>query len=354
MSLGANAMVGYPSYLLIGREATFKTYLTCTSQLNFTQAKFHMEKDSKTIAEITTKRTFAQRVGLGRKLDGDLSFVMASDNDACQYLLQNAFGGGATGANITSATAAGDTVGAGVFEHVYSVGNFDASFTSLCLNHRKGDTSLGKVWEYCGMRVDTFSLKAKLDDVLMAQVKMVGVDASVTTNDLSGIITNVVTQTPLSFVGMRFSVEGTFNSLTTTNFWHVQSIDFSMKNGIKSDASTRRIGSDVPEVLPAGIMQPTLKVSMRFDDLTAYNAMMAQTQLSAQIAFMGDTIPGSALQQMIRLDFPKVFIKNAGDPEVGGPDQIIKSDVEFEILRDITTTTGYALKATVRNKTASY
>ncbi len=355
MALGANAVLGYPSYLVVGREKAFKTYDTCTVALNFTKAKFEMKKDSKTLQEISTKRTYANRIGLGRNLSGEVDFYMASDNDACQYMLQNAFGGGATGANIASATTTGDTVGAGVFDHVYSVGNFDATYSSLCMNHRKGDATNGKVYEYSGFRVDSLALKGKVDDALMATVKMVGIDASVTGNDLSStVVLNTDVQTALDFVGMRFSVEGTFNSLTTSTFWHVQDFELTLTNKMKADATTRRIGTDLAEVLPTGVLDVGLKCNMRFDDLTAYNAMMAQTQLSAQLEFLGATIAGSKFPQMIRFNLPKVFIKNAGDPDVGGPDQVLKSAVEFEVLRDTTTTTGYAIQAVVRNKTATY
>ncbi len=356
MSSGALATVGYSSYLMVEREKTFKTYNVSTTSkpLAFTSAKFHMEKDSKTLEEITTKRTFANRVGLGRKLDGEVSFYMASDSDACQYLLQNAMGGGVSGTYITSATATGDTVGAAVFDHVYSVGNFDVTYSSLSFNHRKGDSTNGKIWAYQGFRVDSFALKAKLDDSLMATVKMIGCDATVGAADLSGSISNTNAQTPLDFVGMAFYVDGTLNSITAASFWHVQSIDFGMSNKLKADASSRAIGSDVVEVLQPGINSQTLKVQMRFDDLTAYNAMLAQTQMACQLKFMGATIAGSVLQQMIKIDMPKVFIKSAGDPEVGGPNDVLKANVEFEILRDVSTTTGYAFQVTVRNKTASY
>lgn len=356
MSNGSLANVGYASYLMVEREKTFKTYncSTTSKPLAFTKAKFIVEKDSKNLDEISSQRTLANRVGLGKKVSGDVSFYMAADSDACQYLLQNAMGGGVSGGTIISATAAGDTVGAGVFEHVVSIANFDLTYSSLCFNHRKGDGTNGKIWAYQGFRIDGFSLKAKLDDSLMADVKMLGSDATVGAADLSASISNSNAQTPLDFVGMSFSVDGSLGSITAASFWHVQSIDFGITNKLKADASSRAIGSDVVEVLSPGLCSQTLKVEMRFDDLTAYNAMLAQTQMAAQLKFLGSTITGSKLQQMIQVDLPKVFIKNAGDPEVGGPDDVLKCSVEFDILRDISTTTGYAMKITTRNKTSAY
>ena len=93
---------------------------------------------------------------------------------------------------------------------------------------------------------------------------------------------------------------------------------------------------------------------MRFDTLTAYNAMLNETQLSAQLSFQGPTITGSSLRQEIKINMPRIYINDAGDPEVGGPDEILKAEVSCTVLRDDTTSTGYAVQALVKNKTASY
>jgi hypothetical protein len=266
-------------------------------------------------------------------------------------LLHNAFGGGA----VTSATAAGDTTGAGVLEHTFSINNFDASNTSLSFNHRKGDAINGKIFEYRGCRVNEFTLTGEVDEPLMANAAIIAVDSSVSANDLSsGTVLTVTGQTPLSFVNMRLSVESTFGSLTASSFWHVQSFEFGISNQLKADSDSRRIGTNILDVLPPGVAQFTLNFSMRFDTLTAYNAMLNETQLAAQLVFEGPTLTGSSLRQQIKLNMPRIFIQDAGDPEVGGPDEILKAEVSCLVLRDDSTSTGYAVQAIVRNKTASY
>jgi hypothetical protein len=354
VAAGQYANVGFSSYLVVGRETTFGTYSTCTAGIDFMSASFTTKKESKVIEAVRNSRTFVDRVGLGKVVEGELEFYMASDSDAAQYIMQNAFGGGVTGGTIVSATTSGDTTGAGVFDHVYSLAGFDATYSSLCFNHRKGDATNGKIFEYSGARVNEFSLKAEIDDALMASASFIMVDSTVTTNTAPAAALTPVGQTPLSFVNMRFSVENSFASLTASAFWHVQSIEFSMKNSLKSDADARRIGSELLQVLPPGPCTFDLGVSMRFDTLTAYNAMLNETQLSAQMIFEGATISGSKMKRLVQIDLPRVYISDSGDPEIGGPDEILKAEVAFMVLQDDSTTTGYACKATVRNTTSSY
>lgn len=349
MADGQNANVGFSSYLCVGRETTFGTYSTCTAGLNFLSASLKNSKDGKILEEITNKRTFANRIGLGRSAGGDIECYMAADSDACQYLLQNAMGGGV----ISSATATGDTTGSGVMEHTYSVNNFDATYSSLCINHRKGDSTNGKIFEYNGLRVNEMKLKGEIDDALIGSFSLIGLDVTTTSNNVSAAIT-VTGQSPLEFTGMRFSVADTFASLTSSAFWHVQSFEFGIGNNLKADADSRRIGSDVLQVLPPGIANLSLQVSMRFDTLTAYNAMLNQSQMAVQLECLGNTLTGSALRQSIKINLPRVYIKDAGDPEVSGPDEILKAEIVFDVLRDTSTSTGYAVQFVVRNKTASY
>lgn len=351
MAVGQNSNVGFNSYLLVGREATFKTYNTCTAALEFMSASFVTKKEIKQIEAVRKSRTFADKIGLGKVVEGEIEFAIGADDNASQYILQNAMGGG----TISSATAAGDTVGGGLFEHVYSISGFDSTYSSLCFNHRKGDATNGKTFEYSGARVNELTLKAEIDEPLVASAKVICVDSTSGGADLSANVTNNNGQVPLVFTNMRFSVESTFAALTTSSYWHVQSIEVGMNNNLKADADSRRIGSDLLQILPPGTMALSMSVSMRFDTLTAYAAMMAETQLAAQVEFLQvGNHAGSNLAQGIRVDFPRIYISDAGDPEIGGPDEVIKSDVSFLILQDDSSATGYACKVTARNATSTY
>ncbi len=349
MAEGQNANVGFNSYFAVGREATFKTAVTATAGLDFLSSSIETTQEQKIIESISNKRSFSDRISLSKKVEGDVEFYLGADSDSCQHILQNAFGGGV----IASATATGDTTGSGVFEHTYSLNNFDATYSSLCINHRKGDSTNGKYFGYSGGRVGELTLSGAVDEALKASSSFVFCDSTNSVADVSSLLT-VTGQTPLSFSNMRLSMETTFASLTTSAFWYVQSFEFGINNNLKSDTDSRRIGSSILDVLPPGVAKFTFNFSMRFDTLTAYNAMLNETQYSAQLAFQGPTLTGSALRQQVLINMPRIYINDAGDPEVGGPDDILKSDITASVLRDDTTSTGYAVQAKVINKTTSY
>lgn len=349
MAVGENANVGFNSYICVGREATFKTYATCTAGLDFISASLKTTQEQKVIEAVSTKRTYSDRISLSKVVEGDIEFYIGADNDASQYLFQNAMGGG----SITSVTATGETVGGSAMEHTYTLNNFDATYSSLSINHRKGDATNGKIFEYFGGRVNEFTLSGEVDEALIANASMIFVDSTNTSNNVSANLT-VTGQTPLSFVNMRLSMESTFASLTASAFWHVQSFEFGINNSLKADSDSRRLGTSILDVLPAGVAQFTFNFSMRFDTLTAYSAMLNESQFAAQLVFQGPTISGSAIRQQIKLNMPKIYVNDAGDPEVGGPDEIIKAEVSCLVLRDDSTSTGYAVEAKVINATQSY
>lgn len=349
MTVGQGALIGALSYVSVGRETTYGTYNTCTAGLEPISFSVKMMKETKILEEITTTRTYGNYIQAGRKLEGGVDFYYSPTNLAANYILHNAMGGGA----VTSATATGDTVGSGTFTHTFAINNFDTTYSSLCMNVRKGDSTAGKVYEYSGLRVNDFAMSAELDDALKVSVSLIGKDASITSNDVQSA-SALTGQTRLSFIGGRFSVEGTFASLTSTSFWHVQSLEFSIKNNLKGDEDARRLGTDTIVVLPPGVAEFELKCSIRFDTTTAYTAMMNGTELAGEFYFEGNTMSGSTLKESVKFKFPKLVISDAGDPEIGGPDEVLKSEVTFAVLKDNSTTTGYAVKALVTNKTTSF
>jgi hypothetical protein len=347
MSVGQGSNLGGLSYIALGRETTFGTYNTCTVCLDFISSSIKQSIDSKILEQIEKSRTHTKRLQMGKNTGGDLSFYPRPLETSTGMWLQNVFGG-----TVTSATATGETAGGSAFQHTFEVGNWDQSYPSLCLNIRKGDSSNGKVFEYNGVRVNEMSMVFALDEPLQLDNTVICQDASQTANDVESVLT--VTANPvLSFVDGRVSVETSFASLTSTSFWHVQGGTFKLSNSMKDGAEARRIGSNVPTVLPAGIQSYELSLDIRFDTTTAFDAMVAETELAAQLDFRGATISGSIIRQGIQVNFQKLYIKDAGDPEITGPDNLLTSTVTFDVLRD-ESASGYAVQAIVYNDISSY
>lgn len=349
MAVGQGAVLSMFSYYGFGRETVFGTGVTSTAGLKVISSSLKVEKENKVLEQIERNRVYSQRIGLGKVVSGEMEFYVDPDCSAVNYILQNAFGGA-----ITSATATGETAGGLGFLHTYAVGSIqDASYTSLSLNHRKGDSTNGQVFEYIGGRVNQVQLMAELDEALKMNAEIIFKDVTMTSNDIESALVGDQSTT-ISFVGGRFSVEGTFASLTASSFWHVQGFNLTINNNLKSDAESRRIGSDVLSVLPSGVANIQVTCQIRWDTTTAIDAMLAGTKYSLELEFQGDTMAGSAVKRGIKLQMPVVYVNTAGDPEIGGPDEILTSEVVFDVLRDISSSTGYAIKALVTNLTSSY
>ena len=308
-------------------------------------------KENKILEQIERTRTYSKRISLSKKVEGDLDFYYAPTVDACNFMLQNVFGG-----TITSATATGETAGAGASSamvHTFNVGAMDQSYPSLCINIRKGDTTAGKVFNYNGVRVNQMTFTAEIDEPLQISTSLIAMDSTQVSNDVASALT-VTSASILSFVDGRVSVETSFGSLTSSSFWHVQSVEFGVQNNLKNGNESRRIGSDILTQLPPGIAAFTLNCRIRFDTTTAFAAMINATKLSAQLEFLGPTLTSSAIRQGIKFNFPTLYVSDAGDPEIGGPDEVLTSNVVFHVLRDDTTSTGYAVQALVTNQKTNY
>lgn len=349
MANGDGAILTGLSYLSVGRETAFKTYNTCTAGLDVISTSFKTMQENKILEEITTKRTYGKRISLMKKIEASIEAYAYAESTALAYILENAFG-----ADISSATGTGETVGGTAFTHTFNIGNFDESYTSLCFNHRKGDGTNGFVYEYNGSRVNELSFTAEIDEALKFSSSLVCVDSTQTSNDVSSVLSTLEHE-PLSFVNGRVSiVAGTLGAVTSNVFWHVQSFELGMGNSLKADAESGRIGSNVLDVLPPGIANINFTVTMRFNTLTAYNAMLNETKMAAELEFQGSTISGSNLRKGLKFSLPELYVSDAGDPEIGGPDGVLTSQVTFHVLRDESSSGGYAIKGELTNNVSSY
>ena len=348
MTVGSGSLISPLSYVALGRETTLGTYSTCTAGLSFLSFGLTTKQENKVLEEIRRGRFYAQKIKMGKVVDGDCEFYYRAGSDACNYFLQNAFGG-----SITSSTATGETAGGLAFEHQYDIGAMDLTYGSICINARRGQVTAGKVSQYIGVRVNEITLSAEIDDALKISTSLIAFNSSISTNDIETALTSACDNV-FSFVNGRLSIDGSVASLSSVNFWHIQNFELSMANSLKADNDSRRIGSDTLNVLPVGINTSNLNFGLRFDTTTAYDAMLAGTEYSAELEFLGPTITGSAVRESLKIVMPNIHINEASEPEIGGPDEILKTSVVANILDDCSSAGGYPIRATVVNDTASY
>ena len=350
ISIGSSQIMAMNSYCGLGKETSWGTGVTCTNQLFFESASITKKQNSKILEEIVrgSSRAYTDRVLTSVMVDGELTGNFRADEDSCILLLGNALGGAITSSTVSAASCFLHTINIGDMQN--NTNTAGAAFQGISINLKKGGTD-GKVFEYIGCRVNELMFTAEIDEPLKFSATLIGKDATLTTNDISSVMTNT-TCDPLMFSGGRISIELTTTSLATAASWHVQSIEFGISNNLKSDTEAREIGSDTLSILPPGVANITLNCSMRFDTTTAWSAMMAGTKYSAQLEFVGATISGAGSKQYLQLNFPKIYIREGAEPEIGGPDEILKTDLVFDVLCD--SVTGYAMNALVQNGTASY
>jgi len=349
MSVGDGAIISAKSYLAIGRETTFKTYNTAAAGLDVLSTSFKTTQEKKILEEITTSRTYGKFISTTKKIEGSVEAYAYAESTALAYIMENAFG-----AVITSATATGETIGGAAFTHTFNVGCFDESYTSLCINHRKGDSASAHVLEYNGVRTNELAFTAEIDEALKFSSSLMVVNETQTSNDVASVLATLQNE-PLSFVNGRVSiVAGTMGAVTSTSFWHVQSANFGLNNSLKGDAESGRIGSDVLDVLPPGIATFSFSTTMRFNTMTAYDAMINDTEFAAELDFQGDTLTTSLIRKGLKFKMPRIVITDAGDPEIGGPDGVLTSEVVFSVLRDESSAGGYACQAELTNAVGSY
>lgn len=345
--VGQEALVGMLSYMAVGRETTYGVYTTATAGVNMLTNSFNTNKEVTVLEEIQTSRTNSNHIYLGKVVEGDTEFYFSPRSTGCLYMLQNAFGG----SNFVSSTLSVNTAGA-AYQHILDIGTFQSTYSSLCFNVRKGESGTGKVTQYSGGRVNEMGFAAEIDDALRSTVSMIFKDSTIGGTDVSAVLSSCE-QGPLSFVSGRLSIEESQAGVTTSSYWHVSSINFAMNNNLMADSGSRRIGSDTLQVLPAGLVGFTFDVTMRYDTTTAYDAMMNNTRLYGEFMFEGDTLAGTTIRQSVKLAFTNLRITNAGDPEIGGPNEMLTSQVSFAVLRGGCTTTAFACQATVVNDLAS-
>ena len=350
MSVGQGSLEGYASYLAIGRETTFGTGVTTTAELNFLTASMKTIKENKTVEQVEVSRTYSKSFRISKVVEGEIEGYAYAEPNGFQYLMQNAFGG-----TVTTATATGETIGGAAFTHTYVIGDMGGSYKSLSFNHRKGQSSGGQIFEYSGVRVNEANFSAEIDEALKCSFSLMAKDSTQTSNDVASALYTTTSCEPLSFIGGRISVEdGTLADITTTSFWHVQTVEFGIANNLKGDSGSRRIGSDVLDILPVGIAGFSLNLTMRFDTTTAYDMMMNNTDVAVQLNFEGTTLSGSVIPRGMKFNFPTVKIMDAGDPEIGGPDEMLISQVVCMVYRDVSSQGGYAMQAEVTNLASSY
>ena len=341
MAVGDEARVSVRSYCAVFLETTYGTY-PATAATNATAIEplaidIKTDIKSEMIESLYKFRGHIKRVQLDKEVVGTVEHYLHPHESV--RLIATALGGG-----ISS------TVTSNVATHTLTVGNFDTNNSSISLNVRKGETN---VFGYTGGRVNVLKLSANVGEPVKVSYEMIFKDSTFGITDIGSSL-SISSTLPFTYVQGFYSYADTeTNANTTTAREPITGFELSINNNMKSDKDARALGSNVLSVLPATRRKVDFKVMQRFDTSTTWNRFIQATQGAVQLLFQGATITtGSQFECMIRM--PKVFM-NTTDPNVGGPNDLLISEINFDVLVDNPdTSTGKDIWFQFINTNASY
>lgn len=336
MAVGDEAKVAVESYVALGKEGTFGTYSSATTAIEALSVSFKTEIESQKLDTLNFNRGFTKRVQLNKNVAGTLEQNVHPEESV--LLFTSALGGQITTTSLTSAAT-----------HSISSGNFDNSVASLSFNIRKGDSA---TWRFQGGRTNSLKLSANVGELLKASYDMIFQDATQQADDISAIL-SISTALPFTYVNGTYRYAANeAAAATSTVAENIQGFELNINNNLVSDNNARELGSNVLSVLPATRREIEFTITQRFDTTTNWNRFIQATQGAAELFFEAGAITAEHNYQLT-IRMPKLFM-NTPDPELTGPNEVISSEITFDVLvDDPNTTTGRDIGVTFQNATQS-
>ena len=338
MAVGDTAKISDLSYIAVGKESTFGIYASATTAIEALSWTVKIDITSQKLETLHRNRGMNKRVQLDKVVAGSMESHLHSQEST--LLVACGMGGELVTSSLT-----------GAYTHSISAGNYDTTtaINSLSFNVRKGDTH---TFRYTGGNPNVLTISAEVGSPVMVSAEMVFQDATQQSDDIGSSLT-VSAITPFVYHEGNYIYAATENSLTTTVVEPIQSFELVINNNIVSDAPARRLGTQIPQVLPATTRNVELTINQRWDTTTNYNRFIQATIGSVRLQFVGASIT-SEHSHRLQIDMPKVYM-NTPDPEIGGPGEVLQSEITFDVIvDDDNTTTGKDIGMTLINDIASY
>lgn len=339
MAVGDSAESSIRSYIAYGKETTYGTYASATTSIEALSCSFRTDIDSIKLESFgTTSRNFTKRVQTDKKVGGTLEQYLHPIESV--LLFSNALGGPLVTTSLTSAAT-----------HSLSSGNFDTStaILGLSFNERKGSNS-NHVFRYSGGRVNSLAISAEVGQPVKLSAEIMFMDSTLGSDDISATL-SISSVAPFIYHQGVYRYQATEAAAqTTTAEERIQSFEMTINNNLEEG---RELGRQTLRTLPPKRQDIELTINQRWDTTTTYNRFIQATQGSIEFVFTGQSISAEHNNKLtIRL--PKVF-QNSSDPEIGGPDELLNSEISFDVLNDNpNTTTGKAIGVTFINAITTY
>jgi hypothetical protein len=310
---------GLAAQLGLAESSTFGTYQTPTRFLEFNEEslEYQIERVESPGLRAGNRVLRTDRYAPGQKrVEGSLTLEPATKGFG--LVLKHALGA----TSITTPSGATDAR-----LHSHTLG--DIFGTSLTVQVGRPDVS-GTVqpFTYLGCRVDTLSLTSSVDELLVAEVGLVGQDE---TRSQSLATATYPTTGSAAAYEQFYWTQGVI-SIAGSAVGVVTDFEIEINNNLKSDRYFLG-GATMSEPILAGMTEITGTVTVEFLNLTAYERFVDNTQVALTAKWTAATAIESSTFPYIEVNIPKVRFDGPANPQVGGPD-VITHELPFKALFD--------------------
>jgi hypothetical protein len=310
---------GLAAQLGLAESSTFGTYQTPTRFLEFNEEslEYQIERVESPGLRAGNRVLRTDRYAPGQKrVEGSLTLEPATKGFG--LVLKHALG-------ATSITTPSGATNARL--HTHTLG--DIFGTSLTVQVGRPDVS-GTVqpFTYLGCRVDTLSLSSSVDELLVAEVGLVGQDE---TRSQSLATATYPTTGSAAAYEQFYWTQGVI-SIAGSAVGVVTDFEIELNNNLKSDRYFLG-GATMSEPILAGMTEITGTVTVEFLNLTAYERFVNNTQVALTAKWTAATAIESSTFPYIEVNIPKVRFDGPANPQVGGPD-VITHELPFKALFD--------------------
>jgi hypothetical protein len=310
---------GLAAQLGLSESSTFGVFQTPTRFLEFNEEslEYQIERVESPGLRAGNRVLRTDRYAPGQKrVEGSLTLEPATKGFG--LVLKHALG-------ATSITTPSGATNARLHSHTLG----DIFGTSLTVQVGRPDVS-GTVqpFTYLGCRVDTLSLSSSVDELLVAEVGLVGQDE--TRSESLATATYPTTGSAAAYEQFYWT-QGVI-SIAGSAVGVVTDFEIELNNNLKSDRYFLG-GATMSEPILAGMTEITGTVTVEFLNLTAYERFVNNTQVALTAKWTAATAIESSTFPYIEVNIPKVRFDGPANPQVGGPD-VITHELPFKALFD--------------------
>lgn len=309
---------GLAAQLGLAESNTFGTYQTPTRFLEFVEEslEYQIERVESPGLRANNRVLRTDRYAPGQKrVEGSITLEPATKGFG--LVLKHALGS----ASITTPSGATNAR-----LHAHTLG--DIYGTSLTVQVGRPDVS-GTVqpFSYLGCRVDTLSFTSSVDELLVAEVGLVGQDET----RAQALATAAYPYSPGSSYEQFYWTQGVI-SVAGSAVAVVTDFEMEINNNLKSDRYFLG-GATMSEPILAGMTEITGTVTVEFLNLTAYERFVNNTQVALNAKWTAATAIEGSTYPYLEIDIPKVRFDGPANPQVGGPD-VLTHELPFKVLYD--------------------